>query len=157
GVVAYALFMDDFIYELVVPLIPHTPAGGLSDGMMAMLYASYALGVLLATPCFGYLGSRFGCKPIMLVGVALSSLTVLLFWSAPSYELLQAARFCQGAASAATWTAGLALIAEHYVRHRVEMMGYALVGNTIGSMLGPILSGELFQLGGYSLPFMVTA
>lgn len=157
GVVAYALFMDDFIYELVVPLIPNTPAGELSDGMMAMLYAAYALGVLLATPCFGYLGSRFGCKPIMLAGVALSALTVVIFWSAPSYGLLQVARFCQGAASAATWTAGLALIAEHYVKRRVEMMGYALVGNTIGAMLGPILSGALFQLGGYSLPFAVTA
>ena len=47
-------------------------------------------------PCFGYLGSRFGCKPIMLAGVALSALTVVIFWSAPSYGLLQAARFCQG-------------------------------------------------------------
>jgi MFS transporter, DHA1 family, solute carrier family 18 (vesicular amine transporter), member 1/2 len=145
GVVAYALLMDDFIYELVVPLIPNTPVGKLSDDRMALLYGAYVLGVLLATPCFGYLGSRFGCKRIMLVGVSLSSATVALFWWAPSYDLLQVARFCQGAASAATWTAGLALIAEHYVKDRVAMMGYALVGNTAGSMLG---RGELFQLGG---------
>ena len=62
GVVGYALLIDDFIYELVVPLIPNTPVGKISDDRMALLYGAYALGVLLATPCFGYLGSRFGCR-----------------------------------------------------------------------------------------------
>jgi MFS family permease len=65
------------------------------------------------------------------------------------------ARFCQGAASAAAWTAGLALIAEHYVKNRVQMMGFALVGSTIGSVLGPVIGGVLYQAGGLALPFLV--
>src|SRR5262249_226348 len=67
------------------------------------------------------------------------------------------ARVCQGGASAATWTAGLALVAETYPMRRVEMMGYSLVGSTAGSIIGPSLGGVLFEWGGVSLPFLVTA
>jgi MFS family permease len=156
GVVAYALFMDYFVYGLVVPLTPFTPVGTMSEDRLALLYGSYAIGVLGATPLFGYLGDRLGCRRPMIIGVCLSAIAALLFWLAPSYSLLVLARVFQGAASAGTWTAGLALVAENYPTRRVEMMGYALIGSTAGSILGPSLGGGLFELGGFSLPFVVT-
>jgi MFS family permease len=67
------------------------------------------------------------------------------------------ARFFQGAASAATWTCGLALVAARYPVRRVETMGYALIGSAAGAMLGPLAGGELFDLGGFHLPFIITA
>jgi DHA1 family solute carrier family 18 vesicular amine transporter 1/2 len=155
-VVAYAVFMDYFIYGLIVPLTPYSAAGALSEGNMALLYGSYATGVLLATPLFGYLGDRIGCKLPMLLGVMLSAVATLLFWSASGQAPLILARLFQGAASAATWIAGLALIAEHYPTNRVEMIGFGLMGSTGGSILGPILGGTLLQFGGYGLPFIVT-
>ena len=112
GVVAFALFMDYFIYGLVVPLTPYTPAGSISEDRLAVLYGSYALGVLGATPLFGFLGDRFGWRRPMIAGVVLSAVATLLFWLAPSYPSLVVARILQGAASAGTWTAGLALVAE---------------------------------------------
>jgi MFS family permease len=157
GVVAYALFMDYFIYGLVVPLTPYSPVGAMSEDRMAVLYGSYAAGVLLATPVFGYLGDRLGLRRPMIMGVVLSAMATLLFWFAPSYPLLVLARVCEGSASAASWTAGLALVAENYPTRRVEMMGYSLVGSTAGSILGPLLGGMLYEFGGFSLPFMVTA
>src|ERR1700676_4843362 len=145
GVVAYALFMDYFVYGLVVPLTPFTPVGTMSEDRLALLYGSYAIGVLGATPLFGYLGDRLGCRRPMIIGVCLSAIATLLFWLAPSYSLLVLARVFQGAASAGTWTAGLALVAENYPTRRVEMMGYALIGSTAGSILGPSLGGGLFE------------
>lgn len=78
------------------------------------------------------------------MGVIFSGAVTLLFWFGATFFLAFLARFCQGAASAATWTAGLALIAEHYVENRVQMMGFALAGSTAGSVLGPMMvySGE---------------
>jgi MFS transporter, DHA1 family, solute carrier family 18 (vesicular amine transporter), member 1/2 len=61
----------------------------------------------------------------------------------------------QGAASAATWTAGLSLVAHHHVERRVEMMGYTLAGSTVGSLLGYVAGGLLRQIGGHHLPFLV--
>jgi DHA1 family solute carrier family 18 vesicular amine transporter 1/2 len=156
-VVGFAFFMDYFIYGMVVPLTPFSPAGAMSEAKMALLYGSYALGVFCATPIFGYFSDRLGYRRAMLIGVALSAIATVLFWSAGGFPPLLLARLFQGAASAATWTAGLALIAEQYPANRVTMMGYALVGSTAGSVLGPMVGGSLFEFGGYGLPFIVTS
>ncbi len=156
AVVAYALFMDYLIYGLIVPLTPYSPAGAISEDSLALLYGGYAFGVLAATPLFGLLGERIGYRTCMIIGVLLSATAMLLFWLAPSFPALFLARLFQGAAAAATWTAGLAIVAEHYVENRVRMMGFALVGSTAGSITGPVLGGTLHAFGGYGLPFAVT-
>jgi DHA1 family solute carrier family 18 vesicular amine transporter 1/2 len=156
GVVAFAFFMDYLIYGLVVPLTLYSPAGISGQEEFGLLYGGYALGVLAATPLFGYFGSRVGLKRLMICGVALSAAATMLFWLAPNFALMLLARLLQGAASAGTWTAGLSMIAAHHVERRVEMMGYALMGSTAGSVLGPVAGGVLYDAGGYSLPFLVT-
>lgn len=90
--------MDYFVYGLVVPLTPFTPVGTMSEDRLALLYGSYAIGVLGATPLFGYLGDRLGCRRPMIIGVCLSAIATLLFWLAPGYSLLVLARVFQGAA-----------------------------------------------------------
>jgi MFS transporter, DHA1 family, solute carrier family 18 (vesicular amine transporter), member 1/2 len=154
GVVAFALFMDYLIYGLVIPLTPHSPAIG-SEGQLGLLYGGYSAGVLLATPLFGYLGDRIGCRRPMIYGVVLSALTIALFALATNFYLLLLGRLLQGAAASASWTAGLALIAARYPERRVEMIGFALMGSTAGSLLGPIIGGSLYEAGGYTLPFVV--
>ena len=157
AVVTFALFMDYLIYGLIVPLTPYSPAGAMSEDRLALLYGAYALGVLAATPLFGYLGECIGYRRPMIIGVVLSGIAIILFWLAPNLLLLLLARLFQGASAAATWTVGLALIAEHYPQHRVRMMGYALIGSTAGSIVGPLMGGSLQQFGGYNLPLAVTA
>jgi MFS transporter, DHA1 family, solute carrier family 18 (vesicular amine transporter), member 1/2 len=156
GVVAFALFMDYLIYGLLVPLSPYSPAHATSEEQLGLLYGGYAVGVLVATPLFGYLGDRIGYRQLMIYGVALSATALALLCFAPHFYLLLLGRLFQGAAAAASWTAGLALIAEHYSEKRVEMMGFALMGSTAGSLLGPVIGGWLYEVGGYSLPFAVT-
>jgi MFS transporter, DHA1 family, solute carrier family 18 (vesicular amine transporter), member 1/2 len=121
-----------------------------------LLYGTYSVGVLVATPLFGYLGDRIGYRRPMIYGVLLSAVALALFCFAPSFYLLQLGRLFQGTAAAASWTAGLALIAEHYPEKRVEMMGFALMGSTAGSLLGPLIGGSLYEVGGYTLPFAAT-
>jgi len=156
GVVAFALFMDYLIYGLLVPLMPYSPAQATSEAQLGLLYGGYSAGVLLATPLFGYFGDRIGYRLPMIYGVLLSATALALFALAPNLYLLLLGRLFQGTAAAASWTAGLALIAEHYPEKRVEMMGYALMGSTAGSLLGPLIGGSLYEAGGYSLPFAVT-
>jgi MFS transporter, DHA1 family, solute carrier family 18 (vesicular amine transporter), member 1/2 len=123
GLVALSLFVDYFLYGMVMPLMPHSPAR-VSEEQLGLLYGGYAISVLVVTPLFGYLGDRVGGRPTMICGMMLAGCATALFGMAPNLSLSLLARLCQGAASAAMWTAGLALIAEHYVEKRVEMMGY---------------------------------
>jgi DHA1 family solute carrier family 18 vesicular amine transporter 1/2 len=156
GVIAFALFLDYFLYGLLFPLIAHSHAGLKGEGHLALLYGVYAVSVLLVTPLFGYLGDRIGARSTMLCGVALSIGAICFLGMASTLPLLLLGKFFQGAASAALWTSGLAMIALNYVERRVEMLGYAFTGGTFGSVTGPIAGGLLYQAGGYRLPFLIT-
>jgi MFS transporter, DHA1 family, solute carrier family 18 (vesicular amine transporter), member 1/2 len=155
AVVSFALLMDYFIYGLVTSLADHSPGHATGEGQFGLLHGGYAVGVLTAAPLFGYLGVRIGLKYSMICGVALSAAATALFGIAPGSALLFLAQLLQGAAAAATWTAGLSLVAQHHVERRVEMMGYALIGSTAGSLLGNVAGGLLGQIGGDHLPFLV--
>jgi DHA1 family solute carrier family 18 vesicular amine transporter 1/2 len=154
-VVAYALCLDYLVYGLIVPLTPFSPAGITADAKLSMLAGGYALGVLVATPLFAQLGDRIGFPATMIVGAVLLAFATLVFAFAPNYELMLVGRLLQGAAAAATWTVGLALLAVRYADNRAQVMGYALMGSTAGSVLGPLFGGWLYGIGGYRLPFFV--
>jgi DHA1 family solute carrier family 18 vesicular amine transporter 1/2 len=136
--------------------VAYSPAGLTSEGHLALLYGVYAVSVLLVTPVFGYLSDRIGGRSTMLCGAALAVCAISLLGMASSLSLLLLGKFCQGAASAALWTSGLALIAASYVEKRVVMLGYAFTGGTFGSVIGPIAGGLLYHAGGYRLPFLIT-
>jgi len=136
--------------------LTYSPAHVGSEQQFGLLYGAYSVGVLLATPLFGYLGDRIGYRRPMIAEVILSAAALALFCSAPQFYLLLLARLFQGNASAATSTAGLAVIAEHYLQKRVEMMGLSLMGSTGGSLLGPVIGGSLYEIGGYTLPLVAT-
>jgi MFS family permease len=122
---------------------------------LSVLYGAYSVGVLLSTPVFGTIGDRLGYRAVMWIAAGLSVPAVALLWHSDGFTLTLIGRLFQGAASAATWTAGFALIAARYPTERVRMIGLALMASTGGSVIGPVTSGALYQLGGYSLPFVV--
>jgi MFS transporter, DHA1 family, solute carrier family 18 (vesicular amine transporter), member 1/2 len=153
AVIAFALAVDYLVYGLAIPLTPFSPAGISQHQELVILAGVCGLGALVSTPVFGYLGDRFGCRRLILTGsLTLGLATAMLAW-APDFSVMIAARVLQGASAAATWTAGLALVAEHYSGDRVRMMGFALMGSTGGSVIGPVLAGGLYAIGGYRLPF----
>lgn len=154
-VVAFALCMDYLVYGLIIPLTPHSPAGVVDEHQMGLLFGAYGLGVLLATPIFGVVGDKFGCRKPFIFGVFTLVIATFLFCFGTTFNMLLAARILQGVSAAASWTTGMALVAEHCVEKRVEMLGFAMIGSTAGSIIGPTLGGWLFQLGGYYLPFFV--
>jgi multidrug resistance protein len=151
--VGFGIFSDSFLYGIVVPLTPLSPAGVTSESAIGMLYGGYALGVLLLTPLCGILADRLGRKRPLLAGVLIQFLATLVFAFAPNFWILMLARVLQGGAAAATWTAGLAVVAESYPEDRVQKMGLSMVGMTAGSLIGPLAGGLLYDVGGYFAPF----
>jgi len=153
--VTVALFTDSFLYGLVIPLTSKSPAKIESEWALGLMYGAYAVGLFLTTPIFGVVADRYGRRRPMIGGVLLQGAATLLFAFATTFGEMFAARVVQGVAAAATWTAGLALVAELFPEKRTQMMGFAMMGSTGGSVLGPVTGGFLMDLSGYRLPFVV--
>ena len=72
--------------------------------------------------------------------------------------MLFAARLLQGAADGMTWIVGFAMIADLYgPEERGRAMGLAMAGSTLGIIIGPVIGGWLYEVGGIRLPFLVVA
>lgn len=158
-VVAVAIFTDLLLYSLVVPILPGYAATlGVSQAAIGLLFGSYAVTLLVATPLFGVLSDRVGRRGPMVWGLFGLGAATLLFASASDFRWLVAARLLQGLAAAATWTAGLALIADVFPpKARGKAMGTAMASMAVGTILGPPFGGLLSEWGGYRLPFLVAA
>jgi MFS transporter, DHA1 family, solute carrier family 18 (vesicular amine transporter), member 1/2 len=153
--VTVALFTDGFLYGVMVPLGSAAGVGADSEAMLGIMYGAYAVGVLATTPVFGILSDRVGRRPPMLWGFGVQAVATLLFAAAGGVGSMLVARLLQGVAAAATWTAGLALVAEHFTEHRAEKLGVAMMGSTGGLLVGPVTGGILLEWGGYQLPLLV--
>lgn len=158
-VVMFAIFVDILIYGMIIPILPHyTAALSIPTSGTGILFGSYAATLLLATPLCGILADRVGRRRTMVWGLSGLVSATLLLATAQSFVLLITARLLQGAAAAATWTAGLTLVADIFpIETRGRAMGTVMTGAALGMLVGPIFGGLLYEWGGYDLPFLIAA
>jgi multidrug resistance protein len=158
-VVSLAVFVDLLVYGMMVPVLPGYASGlGASQSTLGLLLGAFGVAVVAATPLFGVLSDRYGSKWPMVGGLVGLAASTLLFAYAPGLGWLFVARTLQGASSAASWVAGLALLARVYpAAERGRAMGTAMAGTVLGTLLGPPLGGFLHDVGGMRLPFLVAA
>lgn len=63
SIVSVILFIDTFLYGIIVPLIPNfIDRFQISSQMVGLLFSAYAVGLLIATPFIGKLSDRVGRK-----------------------------------------------------------------------------------------------
>ncbi|KAG0278642.1 hypothetical protein BGZ95_003498 [Linnemannia exigua] len=153
-----ALFVDMATYGIIVPIIPFIVSDKMDGGATdtGLLLAVYAVGILLSSPLFGVLGDRFLSRRVpMLIGLVGMLLSTVLFMVATNFYVFLLARLLQGVAGGSVWTLGLALITDVFPANVLGVqMGKALVGYTLGLMMGPPLGGILYERGGYQAPFI---
>jgi len=156
-VVALALFTDTFLYYLLVPILPaYAKAYHLSQMGVGLLFGSYAAALLAATFPMGRMADRVGRKAPMLWGLGGLGICTLLFAFAQHYWLLVFARALQGFAATTTWTAGMALLADHFpTERRGRAMGTVFAFANLGVMVGPPVAGFLSQHFGLRAPFVL--
>lgn len=157
--VVLILFIDMLLYSLLIPIVPYfTEALQPSSTMMGVLFSSYAVSMLIATPFFGPISDRLGRRIMLIAGLIGLALSTLLFAISDTMGLLIAARLVQGVAAAATWPTALALLADLFPPNkRGAVMGTALTAISTGTLLGAPIGGWLFEASGHKTPFLVAA
>lgn len=155
-VATLALGTDMLVYGLAIPVLPRLASQyGTSTGALGVMFASYALTMLLVSPLVGRWLDRRGPRMPMLLGLAGLAGSCILFALASDALTLVLARVLQGASAAVSWTAAFALIASRFAPGpRGAALGIAFAGVGAGTLLGPPLGGLLFQHVGERAPFI---
>ncbi|WGL59557.1 MFS transporter [Pigmentibacter sp. JX0631] len=154
--VAFAMFVDAMSYGIIVPLIPiYTDKMlNLNDTHISLFLAMYAIGLFVFVPFVYFIAKSIGNKNALLIGGLLLLLSCLIFPFSNNYSLLLFARFLQGSAAAITWTCGLSLVAQSvHPQHRSSALATAMIGVSIGHLIGAPFAGFMYEFGGIFLPF----
>jgi MFS family permease len=141
--VAAVVLVDTMFFAAVAPLLPHySDELDLSKTGAGVLTAAYPAGTFIGAIPSGWLATRWGVKPTLLLGLLMLGLTSLAFAFAGNVVLLDAARFLQGVGGACMWSAGMAwLVSVSPPERRGELIGAALSAAIVGVLLGPVLGG----------------
>ena len=157
--VVLVIFMDMTIYGLLIPVFPeYAPRLGVDESVLGVVFGVYAAMLFLFSIPMGLLSDRVGRRPLIVAGMILLAGATALFGFSTSVAHLFVARMVQGISAAATWSAGLALLADITDPSRLgERMGMALSAVGLGTLFGPVVGGLLFEYLGYVATFLIPA
>lgn len=128
---------------------------GFSELMITVVFATYAAGVIGALLLLGRVSDVVGRRPVLLLGLAMSALSAVVFLLAQGLALLLVGRVLSGLSAGiftGTATATLVDLAAPGKRDRATLV--AAVANMGGLGCGPLLAGVLAQLA--PLPLRLT-
>ena len=157
-IVALAYFFHIMTFYFVLKWVPKIVVNmGFPPSAGAHVVTWVNIGGACGGATMGLLGMRFGMKPLTIIVMILSTVTVMNFGFQPAdldrvSWACAAAGFCTNAAIVGMY----AIFAQVYPTHvRAFGTGFAIGLGRGGSVLAPILAGFLFQ-DGYSLPVVAS-
>ncbi len=156
AVVLATVFVDIVGFGMVLPILPGEASRlGSSPTAIGILVASYSAIQFLVAPLWGRLSDRIGRRPVLLIGLAGSALSYLLFAFAGSWLALLASRLLDGGSGATVNVAQAYLADGTPPAERARAMGK--VGATVGAgfIVGPLLGALAVGHGGGAMAGLV--
>jgi len=151
------VFMDMVGFGFILPILPdYVERFGGTPTLVGLLMAVYALGQFLAAPVLGRLSDRFGRRPVFLISVAGSMVSMAILGLAHSVPMLFVSRIVGGLSG------GNVTVAQSYIADvtdeegRARGLGFIGAAFGMGFILGPLFGGMLVNFG-FSVPAFVAS
>jgi predicted MFS family arabinose efflux permease len=137
------MFLELVFFTVLAPLLPELKHDlALSTSQAGVLVAMYAVGCAAGAIPALMVVVRLGVRTTAIVSLATFATTSVLFGLAHGYDALLAARFVQGLAGAACWTAAMLWLLEVApLERRGELLGFAFGVSEAGAIAGPAAGG----------------
>ena len=138
---------------------------GLRQAFISPIFSSFTIGNVAFSILSAPLATRFGRRPVLLVGVTMVSLGALLFAfvpdlvsdEVPMVTWFMVARVTQGSGGGIVSTVSMSMLSDQFPRDRGKVLGLASSSGAMAFFVGPPIGGLLFEAGGFRLPFLFAA
>lgn len=157
GVLFSVIVVDLIGFGIVVPILPFwSERFGANGLILGLLVASHAAMQFLFSPGWGRLSDRIGRRPVMLITIAGTALSLLFLGLADSLAQIFLARLLSGifGSNISVATAYLTDVTDE--NDRTRWMGMIGASFAVGFTLGPPMGGLLARAG-HGVPMLVAA
>jgi len=137
--------------SLLAPLIPDIlDTFDRSDGSAGLLVAAASFPGIVMAPVIGLLADRFGRRPVLTPCLFVFGVAGIFVATAPTFEIMLAARFCLGLGAAGLVNLAIVLITDHYDGdERTRWIGANSGVLTVALATLPVVSGAIASVAGW--------
>lgn len=156
-VLMMVMLINALSYGTIIPLLyPYASRFGLNATGLGMLFASFSLCQFIATPIIGRLSDKYGRRPLLIISLIGTTVSLSLFASAQSLVVLFIARMLDGI-TGGNMSVAQAVIADTQ-KPEQRAKWFAMLGASFGFgfLIGPAMGGILSQYG-LTVPFWTAA
>ncbi|HET7038281.1 MAG TPA: MFS transporter [Gemmatimonadales bacterium] len=151
-------FVDMVGLVMIVPLLPfYATDFGANALLVGVLISAFSVAQLAVAPLWGRLSDRYGRRPAILAGLAMSAAAYVVFAFAQSVEVLLLSRLAQGLGG------GTIGVVQAYVAdvstpdQRTKSLGWLSAVTSLGAVVGPAFGSTMVGIGGQRAPGLAAA
>ena len=144
-------------FGIIIPLLPfYAETFGASPLMIGLLFASFSLAQLVASPLLGAWSDRWGRRPVLIISLIGTVISFVMLAVAHSLVMLFAARIVDGLSGGNITTARAYIGDIATDENRAKSFGILGAAFGLGFIIGPALGG-LFSHISYTAPIWAAA
>src|SRR5688500_9638653 len=154
-VIFLTIFVNLVGFGIIIPLLPfYARTFGASPIVIGLLFASFSLAQLIASPLLGELSDRWGRRPVLILSLIGTVVSFAMLAVAQSLAMLFAARIVDGLSGGNITTARAYIADVTTEENRAKAYGFLGAAFGLGFIIGPALGG-LFSRISYTAPIWV--
>ena len=146
-------FVDMIGAVMILPLIPfYAETLGASGFVIGVLISAFSIAQLVSAPLWGKLSDRHGRRPVLVLGLAISAVSYVVFAFAQSLWLLFLSRAVQGLGGGTVGVVQAYVADASKPEERAKGLGWLSAATSLGVIVGPALGSVLAAVWGRAAP-----
>ena len=156
-VIFLTIFVNLVGFGIIIPLLPfYAQTFGASPLVIGLLFASFSIAQLVASPVLGHLSDRWGRRPVLIFSLMGTVVSFVMMALAGSLAMLFAARIVDGLSGGNITTARAYIADITTEENRAKAFGLLGAAFGLGFIVGPAL-GAVFSHISYTAPIWAAA